>query len=119
MPALTRDDILRPPKAEPFPVPEWGGDVYLRPLPGTYAVAGDEDEAPVRTLARYIIGAICDESGDPLFSDQDLPHVEALGVVGLTRVGREIRRRNALSHLDVEAMVGNSSGSPDAGSPSA
>ena len=114
--ALNREQILQSRKAElkPFPVPEWKGDVYLRPMSALVAMwmPDVKDRQSVsEKAARMVIDCVCDQDGKPLFSDtpEDIALVRSLDLSGLTRVTSEIYRRNPhFSPNDVKGAVGNS-----------
>lgn len=77
---LTRDQILAArPKVKEIEVPEWGGSVFVRPLTedqrakflnlvDKYEKASTGDRVRNHTFTLLLYG-ICDEDGNPFFSD--------------------------------------------------
>jgi hypothetical protein len=127
---LGRDAILaaKALKTEDVPVPEWGGSVLVRELPGrerdeweaSLAVQRGKQMVPdvanmrAKLVARSVIG----EDGKPVFTQQDVSALGELSAAALDRVFEVASRLSGLSEADLEAAAGNSGTGQDAGSSS-
>lgn len=109
-------------KAVRVPCPEWGGYVHVRPLTGldrdqvevaAIALRSDDPAEARRSLrAEVCRRAVCDASGEPLFTEA---HLEALGeksAAPLDRIFDVVRALSGMSDGDVEELVGNSDSGP-------
>ena len=114
---LSRADILKGPDLISVDMPEWGGAVLLRPLSAKAAMAiiGD-DQRQSAVAAKLIVASLVDESGERLFSDDDVAVVEDLDAKAVLRLSREIMRLNGLGGDDIERTAGESEPSPGEGS---
>jgi hypothetical protein len=99
--ALSRDQILSAPgKIETVRVEEWGGEVLLKPL----SVSGligfmkrrESLEGPA-VFALLISLCACDESGNPLFSAEDVDGLSDQSFELIQRVGTECLRINGMA----------------------
>jgi hypothetical protein len=110
---ITRDSILSTTdlNREPVPVPEWGGDVFVRTMTGRERDAfeascnGGADMDNIR--ARLLVRCLCDEHGNRLFTDGD---TEALGntpAAPLVRLFAVAQRINKLSKQDFDELSKN------------
>lgn len=114
---LAADDLKR----EWVDVPEWGGGVYVRSMPGLaldrYELAQlsrrkvEKDGSAKFNLdnvrAELVALCACDEKGEPLFT---LEQVEALGKKSgsaLGRVATVAQRLNGLNQKDLEQLAKN------------
>jgi hypothetical protein len=73
---LDRNAILNASVGEivTVPVPEWGGDVCLRPLSGAeVSVIYGKDMPSEQVTQALVVASICDESGARLFTNEDAP----------------------------------------------
>ena len=118
MGVLTRDQILGAddlPKEE-VPVPEWGGSVFVRTMPGkerdaweSQLLKGDPRDRQLNmdnVRARLASLTIVDAEGNRLF---DLKDIEALGqksAAALDRIWEVAQRLNRMSNEDVEELAG-------------
>ncbi|KMS69791.1 hypothetical protein ACH49_25960 [Streptomyces leeuwenhoekii] len=112
---LDADDLAY----EDVPVPEWGGTVRVRELPGTErdkfeAQFVGKDGASVRMeglegfRARLAAATIVDENGRPLF--RSVAETKRLGeksAKALQRVCDVAQRLSAMSEDDVKELTGN------------
>ncbi len=126
---LTRDMIMA---AEDLPmerveVPEWDGFVYVRTITGVerdryengcFAGKGKKREWGLRNVrARLAVLSVCDETGAPLFTDNDAAALGEKGAKALDRVFDVAQRLSGLSDEDVEELAKNSETTPgDCGS---
>jgi hypothetical protein len=118
-PALTRDAILAAEdlRREPVPVPEWGGTVYVRTMTGTERDAWEmmaftvkDGEASVNRdniRARLAALTVCDETGELLFSVDDIDALGKKSAPALDRVYAVAQRVNAVSAEDIKELSGN------------
>lgn len=119
---LTREQILQAddlPK-QPVPVPEWGGEVYVRTLTGHERDAWEAEcvlfdgrkattnmDALNRTRARLCARCICDETGKRLFTDEDIEALGAKSAAALDRVYEVAAKLNKVSKEDLEELAKN------------
>lgn len=118
---LTREQILAADvrRTKTLPVPEWGGDVFIREMSladkaGAYAVLA-EAKGEVKTSAdrlldwnaQMIIRGIVDGDGKPLFVQTDADAIGKWpdGLVG--RLVSEIEKFNAVTPDDMKALEKN------------
>ena len=107
---LAADDVRK----EKVPVPEWGGDVYLRVLSGTDRDRFEESYADQKMKAfriRFLLMALCDERGERLFADDEGDILGKKSSVVINRLFEAGWRINALSQEAVDAL---GEGSPTA-----
>lgn len=119
---LTRDDLLAleanktaPPKR--LHVAAWGGDVFLLdPTAQTYdewSIFCEENKGrPAPWRAKVASLLLCDESGQRLFSDDDLPTLAAWkpdGLLEVWKVGIELLR---VDDQEIEDQAEKSAASP-------
>ncbi len=124
---LAADDL----KTETVPVPEWGGEVALRTLPGTLRDEWDEaisarrgkdgkigDSRGLKVL--FLSLAIVDANGKPMFSQADVAVLNRKHSGVIDRLFVKAQELNALSADAVEIIAGNSASgqSADSGSSS-
>jgi sporulation-control protein spo0M len=123
MPLLTRDQIAKTTlKAELVPVPEWGGEVYVRVMSGTESDAFldllyDHETAHGNTRLPHLKAVlacltVCDAQGTRLFSLEDLELVCGLDSAALNRIFEVARRLNGLNPDSEEALTKNSESAP-------
>jgi len=119
---LTRDDLLAleanktaPPKR--LHVAAWGGDVFLLdPTAQTYdewSIFCEENKGrPAPWRAKVASLLLCDEAGQRLFSDDDLPTLAAWkpdGLLEVWKVGIELLR---VDDQEIEDQAEKSAASP-------
>jgi hypothetical protein len=105
---------------EDVPVPEWGGTVRVRELPGTERdkfeaqFVGGKDGASIRAeglegfRARLASAAIVDGDGKPLFrSAAETKRLGEKSATALQRVVDVAMRLSGLTGQDVEDLTGN------------
>ena len=92
---LSRDDILKVDDLprERVPVPEWGGEVFVRGMNGADKDAWDNfvvelAKAPGKADIRAFLASltICDEEGDALFTAEDIAALSKKSAAALDRV---------------------------------
>lgn len=107
---LTKDAILA---ADDLPkervnVPEWGGDVYVRTMTGTDRDAFEasligKDGRLENVRARLVSLTICSESGDRLFTDDEISSLGNKSAKALDRLFAVSQRLNGIGAEQVEA----------------
>lgn len=122
---LTANDL----QTEDVEVPEWGGAVRVRSFTGrerdafeSSMVRGDGRDRRVdltNMRARLVGLTVIDESGQRLFTDEEVDLLGAKSGAALDRVFAIAQKLNGLSGADVEELSKNSSGVPSAVSTSA
>ncbi len=129
MTLLSRDAIIAAPDITPelVDVPEWGGQVYVRGLTGKerdafeMAVTDPKTGLPksgVNIRGRLALLGLCNEQGERLFADTDLPALAKKSALALERVVDHVRHLSGMTDEDLARIEGNSDGQGDA-SPSA
>lgn len=110
---LTREQILQCddlPK-ETVKVPEWGGEVQVRTMTGTDRDAFEASliskevgkEGRLENVrARLVSLAVCDESGNRLFGDEDVAALGAKSAKALDRVFAVAQRLNGIGAEQVD-----------------
>ncbi len=96
------------------PVPEWGGDVYVRVMTGAerdrWEIATSnalEKPGQANIRAGLCAAAICDESGKRLFTDNQAAALGGKSGVALDRVYDVARKLNKVSDGDIEELEKN------------
>jgi hypothetical protein len=94
-------------------VPEWGGTVKLRVMTGTERdrfesefVGGNKNVEMVR--AKLVAKCLCDEDGDRLFTEQEIPELGEKSAAVLDRLFSECMRLNRFTKNDVDDLAKNS-----------
>jgi hypothetical protein len=94
-------------------VPEWGGVVAIRVMTGTERdkfesefVGGSKSVEMVR--AKLVAKCLCDENGERLFSEADIPQLGEKSAAVLDRLFSECMKLNRFTKDDVEEMAKNS-----------
>jgi len=122
---LAADDL----KTEDVDVPEWGGTVRVCAFSGRERDAfeaslmrGDGKDRKVdltNMRARLVALTVVDDSGQKVFTQDDVDLLGAKSGAALDRVFSVAQKLNGLSGADVEELTKNSSGAPSADSISA
>lgn len=116
---LTRDAILAAsdmPPIEAVHVPEWGGQVFVRPLTAT-----ERDQFERRVLqfkngakgsqnlrSVLVAMAACDADGQRLFTDEDAVKLGAKCAAAMDRVYEVASRLSGLTGADTQELEKNS-----------
>ena len=122
---LTAQDL----QTEDVEVPEWGGAVRVRSFTGRERDAfessmvrgeGRERKVDLTNMRARLVGlTVIDETGQRLFTDEEVDLLGAKSGAALDRVFAVAQKLNGLSGTDVEELSKNSSGVPSAVSTSA
>jgi len=99
--------------SEAIPVPEWGGDVFVKTLSGTERDAFEEaySEQKMKSFrARFLVLTLCDDKGQRLFEDSDVAEIGKKSSVVINRLFEESWKHNAFTNEAVESL---GEGSPD------
>lgn len=129
-PVLTREAILarRNSGVERVYVERWKGHVCLRVMSGEDRDAFEQFCTDARTagrlqvrgiLAMLLVRTICDESGQRVFTDEDVDAVNQLDAAVVCELFERAQRLSGLTDDDVEELAGNSPGGQSADSGSA
>ena len=116
-------------QTEDVEVPEWGGAVRVRSFTGRERDAfeasmvrgeGRDRKVDLTTMRARLVGlTVIDETGQRLFTDEEVDLLGAKSGAALDRVFAVAQKLNGLSGTDVEELAKNSSGVPSAVSTSA
>ena len=122
---LTANDL----QTEDVEVPEWGGAVRVRSFTGRERDAfeasmvrgeGRDRKVDLTNMRARLVGlTVIDETGQRLFTDEEVDLLGAKSGAALDRVFAVAQKLNGLSGADVEELSKNSSGVPSAVSTSA
>lgn len=132
--ALTRDAILDADdkRLDPVEIPEWPdengnpGIVYVRSLTGTERDHYEQSTMAMRgstvipklehARARLIVLTACDETGERLFTTDDVRALGRRNARPIERLFDKAREMAGLTAQDLEELVGNSDGAQPEGS---
>ena len=116
-------------QTEDVEVPEWGGTVRVRSFTGRERDAfeasmvrgeGRDRKVDLTNMRARLVGlTVIDETGQRLFTDEEVDLLGAKSGAALDRVFAVAQKLNGLSGSDVEELTKNSSGVPSAVSTSA
>ena len=116
-------------QTEDVEVPEWGGAVRVRSFTGRERDAfeasmvrgeGRDRKVDLTNMRARLVGlTVIDETGQRLFTDEEVDLLGAKSGAALDRVFAVAQKLNGLSGTDVEELSKNSSGVPSAVSTSA
>jgi len=121
---LNKDSILQAQdiKTELVPVPEWGGDVYVRGMNGAerdkfeasivQMKGKDQTVNMVNIRAKLASMTICDEQGARLFSDADIVKLATKSAVALQRIFSVAQRLSGIGEQDVKELAEGLSENP-------
>jgi hypothetical protein len=107
--------------SEAVPVPEWGGDVYIRTISGTERDKFEEAYSEQKMKAfrvRFLVLTLADESGERLFGDADIDALGGKSSVVINRLFDKAWQHNAFTDAAVEALGNDSPTAPSEGSTS-
>ena len=126
--SLSRDKILKANdlKLVKIAVPEWGGDVYLRPLTGKGRDAYEAGIYDVNTKkvrsenirALLVSLTACDEKGLLLFTEADIEALGGKSARALDRIFTAAQSLNAVTDTAMADVEGNSVAAQSGGSTS-
>lgn len=108
--------------SDPIPVPEWGGEVYVKTLSGTERDAFEESYTEQKMKAfrvRFLILTLADDSGERLFADGDIDLLGCKSSIVINRLFEKAWAHNAFTSEAVEALGKNSPSDQSGGSISA
>lgn len=101
-----RDQILSANDSplERLSVPEWGCDVFLKPLSGhARAKLVKLAHGGASLYGPALVASVCDESGKLAFTDDDVPALEERNGLVLERLAAHVVKLNGLSGDAVES----------------
>ena len=117
MSVLKRDDILQAEdiKTELVPVPEWGGDVYVKGMngaerdkfEGSLVILRGKDKQMNMTNIRAKLASmtICDDKGKRLFNENDVQALSQKSAAALQRVFVVAQKLSGISDDDIEELA--------------
>lgn len=119
---LSRDEILKTPDLprEEVEVPEWGGTVYVRSLTAEekdqfeMIFLGEEGKAKSRKdalrniRARLVALTSCDEGGNRLFTEEDIPALGKKNARAIDRIFTVAQKLCGMRNEDVKELAKNS-----------
>jgi hypothetical protein len=116
----TRQAIFDLAKSKPKPLEAdgWPGGIYVRSLSFDDQLALYESEDKRLVPVRILIEALCDEDGEPLFTEDDLPALRKLPFPRLIAAFGRAAKENGLSDAELEEAVASFTQAPDASSSS-
>lgn len=99
-------------KTKEVEVPEWSGSVFVRMLSGfdRDAISEAQDKGGKNFLTRFVSLVLCDESGEPMFTNED--DVKALGKKSNAALNRVFEAGWELNRLSPESVQELGNGSP-------
>jgi len=113
---LSRDEILARDDLSfaDVDVPEWGGTVRVRMLRAVdrarliAALAGHSDKknAPNDWIERMVVACAVDESGNPLFTEKDMPELGKKSSKALQRIFDKADELNTVTPNSMEQLKG-------------
>ncbi len=104
-----------------IPVPEWGGDVYIKTLSGTERDAFEDAYSESRMKqfrVRFLVLTLCDDSGERLFGDSDIDELGKKNSVVINSLFDAAWKHNALTNEAVESLGNGSPNDQSGGSTS-
>ena len=118
---LTRDQILKADdlRREKVPIPEWGGDLYVREITGAESLVFDSWMADNKNNKKALgIGwhpimvmlCACDDKGERLFNDDDFEALKRKNKVVISRIAEKAIKVNKMGAEDIEDEAKNSQG---------
>lgn len=94
-------------KLERVPVPEWGGDVFMKTLSGTERDQFEDGYAEQKMKnfrSRFLVLTLCNESGERLFGDDEAQELGSKSSIVLNRLFEKGWALNAFRTEDVDAL---------------
>ena len=107
--------------SDPIPVPEWGGEVYCKTLTGTERDHFEDaySQNKMKSFrARFLVLTLCDDSGERLFADADIPALSGKSSIVINRLFEKAWSHNAFTNEAVEALGNDSPTAPSESSTS-
>jgi hypothetical protein len=85
-------------------VPEWGGDVCLRPLSGAeFSAAIKEGDSGESITHKATVLSICDETGARLFTVEDVPVILSKSYSSIKTLIKKVLEINRLTEESADA----------------
>ena len=108
---LGREDILNciDARFQDVEVPEWDGTVRVRSLTGLQRSKLLEISEKIKTeewIERVVAACICDENGNPIFTQEDVQKLAEKNSAALNRVFEVADRLNGMSGRSIEEIKG-------------
>lgn len=109
-------------KLEKVPVPEWGGDVFIKTISGVDRDRFEEGYSEQRMKnfrSRFLVLTLSDENGGRLFTDAEVEELGKKSSLVLNRLFDKAWSLNAFTNEAVEELGNDSTVVPSDGSISA
>ena len=112
---LSRDQILQSNDKikgiSTVDVPEWGGEVAIRPMTGkereAFEAMAEANMKDGKVRARVVALAVVDEQGSAIFTEADIDALADKSSLALDRVFKEVIRVNGLTKASTEELRKN------------
>ena len=104
-----------------IPVPEWGGEVFVRTISGTERDKFEEAYSEQKMKAfrvRFLVITLADEAGERLFADGDIDALGGKSSVVINRLFDKAWEHNAFTDSAVETLGNDSPTAPSESSTS-
>lgn len=94
-------------------VPEWGGSVFIRVMTVGERDSYENDwvlhkaKGVENFRAKFLARCLCDEKGNRMFSDAEVPQLAAKSARVMNRLWQATMEHNALTDKDVEELAKN------------
>lgn len=93
--------------SDAVPVPEWGGEVYIKTLSGTERDIFEDSYAQNKMKAfraRFLVLTLCDDEGDRLFADNEVDALGKKSSIVINRLFEKAWDHNAFTNAAVDAL---------------
>ena len=106
---LTRDAIMAAPRPAlaSLDVPEWRGEVFLRSISLSEALAFSAEADSARRAVMIIRMAVCDAEGTPLFTPADDDWLAGRAAGEIQRIALAAMAHNGLTRAAEDEAAGN------------
>lgn len=112
--ALKKDQILKANdlKTTEVEVPEWGGSVRVRTMTGAARQEFQEQintpkgKLPKNMIEALVVATAVDDSGEPLFSKEDIQALSAKSSIALQKVFEAAADLNGLTDKAIDKIAG-------------
>ena len=125
---LNRDDILKASDIKIEPVQAWGGTLYVKVMTGkerdlfessVITIKGTSQSYNLANVrAKLCVLTICDENGNRLFADSDMPLLAEKSALELQKIFVVAQRLSGITEADVKTLTEGLKENPFGDSPS-
>lgn len=109
-------------KTEKVPVPEWGGDVYVKTISGfdrDQFEEGYSEQKMKNFRSRFLVLTLCDDKGERLFTDAEVVELSKKSSLVINRLFEKAWSLNAFTNEAIDELGNDSTVVPSDGSTSA